>query len=83
MITFIFYVLDDFSYLRFGVPFLCISVFKVNPHPDEKERLELSRALNLESRQIKFWFQNKRTQLKVILHIGCLIVHLLNVRLFM
>ncbi|KAL8148250.1 hypothetical protein AgCh_005566 [Apium graveolens] len=40
------------------------AVFKVNPHPDEKERLELSRELNLESRQIKFWFQNKRTQLK-------------------
>lgn len=66
MITFIVYVLDDFSYLKFGVPFLGISVFKVNHHPAEKERLELSRKLNMESSQIKFWFQNKRTQMRVI-----------------
>ncbi|KAG8381359.1 hypothetical protein BUALT_Bualt06G0114100 [Buddleja alternifolia] len=40
------------------------SYFKENPHPDEKGRLELGRRLGLESRQVKFWFQNRRTQMK-------------------
>ncbi|EOY23125.1 Homeobox-leucine zipper family protein / lipid-binding START domain-containing protein isoform 4 [Theobroma cacao] len=40
------------------------SFFKECPHPDEKQRLELSRRLALESKQIKFWFQNRRTQMK-------------------
>ncbi|MCO5564600.1 hypothetical protein L7F22_018265 [Adiantum nelumboides] len=39
-------------------------VFKECPHPDEKQRLELSRDLKLDPRQVKFWFQNKRTQVK-------------------
>ncbi|KAL3524247.1 hypothetical protein ACH5RR_017081 [Cinchona calisaya] len=38
--------------------------FKENPHPDEKARLELGRRLSLESKQVKFWFQNRRTQMK-------------------
>ncbi|XP_057988695.1 homeobox-leucine zipper protein ANTHOCYANINLESS 2-like [Hevea brasiliensis] len=38
--------------------------FKECPHPDEKQRSELSRRLGLESKQIKFWFQNRRTQMK-------------------
>nr|XP_043630291.1 homeobox-leucine zipper protein ANTHOCYANINLESS 2 [Erigeron canadensis] len=38
--------------------------FKDNPHPDEKERLALGKKLNLENKQVKFWFQNRRTQLK-------------------
>ncbi|KAK4489533.1 hypothetical protein RD792_005342 [Penstemon davidsonii] len=38
--------------------------FKENPHPDEKWRLELGERLGLEIRQIKFWFQNRRTQMK-------------------
>lgn len=42
------------------------SFFKNCAHPDEKQRLEIGRRLGLESRQVKFWFQNRRTQLKVI-----------------
>ncbi|XP_074307544.1 homeobox-leucine zipper protein MERISTEM L1-like [Silene latifolia] len=38
--------------------------FKECPHPDDKQRKELSRRLTLEPLQIKFWFQNKRTQMK-------------------
>ncbi|KAE8726567.1 Homeobox-leucine zipper protein MERISTEM L1 [Hibiscus syriacus] len=40
------------------------SIFKECPHPDEKQRLQLSRELGLAPRQIKFWFQNRRTQMK-------------------
>ncbi|KAK3219554.1 hypothetical protein Dsin_013524 [Dipteronia sinensis] len=40
------------------------SFFKEFPHPDENQRTELSEKLGLERRQIKFWFQNKRTQMK-------------------
>ncbi|KAF3974712.1 hypothetical protein ACB098_04G063300 [Castanea mollissima] len=39
-------------------------MFKECPHPDEKQRLQLSRELSLAPRQIKFWFQNRRTQMK-------------------
>ncbi|KAJ7964418.1 Homeobox-leucine zipper protein [Quillaja saponaria] len=38
--------------------------FKEYPHPDENQRRQLSRVLGLEPRQVKFWFQNKRTQTK-------------------
>ncbi|CAK9164366.1 unnamed protein product [Ilex paraguariensis] len=40
------------------------AMFKECPHPDEKMRLQLSRELSLAPRQIKFWFQNRRTQMK-------------------
>ncbi|CAN0852422.1 Homeobox-leucine zipper protein PROTODERMAL FACTOR 2 [Linum grandiflorum] len=40
------------------------SFFKECPHPDDKQRKELGRELGLEPLQIKFWFQNKRTQMK-------------------
>ena len=45
--------------------FLDFRLFKECPHPDEKQRLELSKRLCLETRQVKFWFQNRRTQMKV------------------
>ncbi|KAG7033934.1 Homeobox-leucine zipper protein PROTODERMAL FACTOR 2, partial [Cucurbita argyrosperma subsp. argyrosperma] len=38
--------------------------FKECPHPDDKQRMDLSRELGLEPLQVKFWFQNKRTQMK-------------------
>ncbi|XP_022140115.1 homeobox-leucine zipper protein MERISTEM L1, partial [Momordica charantia] len=38
--------------------------FKECPHPDDKQRKNLSRELGLEPLQVKFWFQNKRTQMK-------------------
>ncbi|KAI8536604.1 hypothetical protein RHMOL_Rhmol10G0270500 [Rhododendron molle] len=38
--------------------------FKECPHPDDSQRRQLSRDLGLEPKQIKFWFQNKRTQTK-------------------
>ncbi|GLJ12325.1 hypothetical protein SUGI_0188830 [Cryptomeria japonica] len=40
-------------------------VFKMLQHPDEKDRQELSTKLGLTSQQIKFWFQNRRTQVEV------------------
>ncbi|KAJ6806597.1 homeobox-leucine zipper protein ROC8-like isoform X1 [Iris pallida] len=40
------------------------AMFKLCPHPDEKQRMQLSRDLGLEPKQIKFWFQNRRTQMK-------------------
>ncbi|KAL3509758.1 hypothetical protein ACH5RR_029159 [Cinchona calisaya] len=38
--------------------------FKVCPHPDDKQRKQLGCDLGLEPLQVKFWFQNKRTQIK-------------------
>ncbi|CAM0944708.1 unnamed protein product [Alopecurus aequalis] len=40
------------------------ALFKECPHPDEKQRAELSKRLSLDARQVKFWFQNRRTQMK-------------------
>ncbi|XP_061343072.1 homeobox-leucine zipper protein HDG5-like isoform X2 [Gastrolobium bilobum] len=39
-------------------------LFKECPHPDDKQRLKLSHELGLKPRQVKFWFQNRRTQMK-------------------
>ncbi|XP_042020981.1 homeobox-leucine zipper protein GLABRA 2-like [Salvia splendens] len=42
------------------------ALFKESPHPDEKQRMQLSKQLGLHPRQVKFWFQNRRTQIKAI-----------------
>ncbi|CAK8539130.1 unnamed protein product [Lathyrus sativus] len=41
------------------------AAFRENPHPDDKQRKEMGARLGLEPLQIKFWFQNRRTQVKV------------------
>ncbi|KAJ7951758.1 Homeobox-leucine zipper protein like [Quillaja saponaria] len=41
-------------------------LFKESPHPDETQRQQLSKQLGLSPRQVKFWFQNRRTQIKAI-----------------
>ncbi|CAN6840304.1 unnamed protein product [Brassica oleracea] len=38
--------------------------FKECPHPNESQRQKFCNELNLEIDQVKFWFQNKRTQSK-------------------
>ncbi|KAL1812886.1 homeobox-leucine zipper protein HDG2 isoform X2 [Daucus carota subsp. sativus] len=38
--------------------------FKECPHPGDKQRKELCKRLGLVPLQVKFWFQNKRTQMK-------------------
>ncbi|KAL0291653.1 UNVERIFIED_CONTAM: Homeobox-leucine zipper protein MERISTEM L1 [Sesamum radiatum] len=38
--------------------------FKQCPYPNNNQREELSTKLGLESLQVKFWFKNKRNQLK-------------------
>ncbi|GLT91260.1 hypothetical protein SLE2022_091560 [Rubroshorea leprosula] len=40
------------------------ALFKQCPHPDDKQRTQLSQDLGLKPRQVKFWFQNRRTQMK-------------------
>ncbi|KAE8656974.1 Homeobox-leucine zipper protein ROC9 [Hibiscus syriacus] len=42
------------------------ALFKESPHPDEQQRQQLSKQLGLAPRQVKFWFQNRRTQIKAI-----------------
>ncbi|CAL9217394.1 unnamed protein product [Arabidopsis halleri] len=39
--------------------------FRECPHPDDSQRRQLGKELNLKRKQIKFWFQNKRTQVKI------------------
>ncbi|CAH2079762.1 unnamed protein product, partial [Thlaspi arvense] len=38
--------------------------FKKCPHPGESQRHKLCKELNLELDQVKYWFQNKRSQSK-------------------
>ncbi|GFP79537.1 homeobox-leucine zipper protein roc7, partial [Phtheirospermum japonicum] len=38
--------------------------FRDCPHPGNKQRTELSQDIGIDPLQVKFWFQNKRTQMK-------------------
>ncbi|KAK1615991.1 hypothetical protein QYE76_021508 [Lolium multiflorum] len=40
-------------------------VFRKNQHPYEKERADLARRLGITRKQVKFWFQNRRTSQKI------------------
>uniref|UniRef100_A0ACD5UTI4 Uncharacterized protein n=2 Tax=Avena sativa TaxID=4498 RepID=A0ACD5UTI4_AVESA len=40
------------------------AVFRECPHPDEMQREQIAKKLGLRPVQIKFWFQNRRTQTK-------------------
>uniref|UniRef100_J3KU65 Homeobox domain-containing protein n=1 Tax=Oryza brachyantha TaxID=4533 RepID=J3KU65_ORYBR len=40
-------------------------VFQKCTHPEEEQREELAKKLGIEERQVKFWFQNRRTRKKV------------------
>ncbi|XP_020187432.1 homeobox-leucine zipper protein ROC4 [Aegilops tauschii subsp. strangulata] len=40
------------------------ALFEQCPHPDEKQRAALGKRVRLQPSQVKFWFQNRRTQLK-------------------
>lgn len=40
--------------------------FKRCAHPDQRQREQLSNALGLNLRQVKFWFQNRRNQMKTL-----------------
>ncbi|XP_020232433.1 homeobox-leucine zipper protein ROC7 [Cajanus cajan] len=41
-------------------------IFNECAHPDESRRRQISEELGLDAKQVKFWFQNKKTQLKTL-----------------
>jgi len=41
-------------------------MFRKCPHPTKTTRCQIAEELGLDPKQVKFWFQNKRTQIKVI-----------------
>ncbi|KAI8839416.1 Homeodomain-like protein, partial [Chytriomyces cf. hyalinus JEL632] len=41
-----------------------MAVFEKNPFPSTALRLSLAKKLNLEAKQVQFWFQNRRATLK-------------------
>ncbi|CAN6234695.1 unnamed protein product [Urochloa humidicola] len=39
--------------------------FQLGAHPNDSERQEIANRIGLDTRQVKFWFQNRRTKTKV------------------
>ncbi|KMZ56376.1 hypothetical protein ZOSMA_96G00520 [Zostera marina] len=40
------------------------AIFKDCANPNVKQRVDLGKKLNMDSQQVRFWFQNKRTKVK-------------------
>jgi hypothetical protein len=53
------------GYSRFSFSFFenC-RTFKVCPYPDETQSADLGRELGVQPQQIKFWFKNRRAQMR-------------------
>lgn len=58
-------MIGDYILIKVVIKIISCRLFKENPHPDDKQRKRLSDELGLKPRQVKFWFQNRRTQMKV------------------
>lgn len=43
------------------------SLFKETPDPDEKQIIAWSKQLGLHPRQVKFWLENHRSEIKVFI----------------
>lgn len=59
--------IDIYSLILTGILILFPKqrIFKECPHPDGSQRREIAKEVGLVPKQIKFWFQNKRTHMKV------------------
>lgn len=58
--------------------FMC-SQFRVCSHPNPDVRQELAEKIGLEERQVKFWFQNRRSQMKASLHLTTVLLYMSSV----
>lgn len=54
---------------------LLCSKFKECPHPGPDVRQEVGTKIGLEARQVKFWFQNRRSQQKASTHLTTILLH--------